>query len=915
MFVTKRNNTIEPVKFDKITERISKLININEDLDPVLVAQKVVASIFPGITTEELDLESSNICVNLSTTNYLYAYLAGRILISNLHKKLFNIKDNVIPDNFVDKQNYIHSRLNILDLSYLQFINNNKDELNSIIDYNRDYLFDYFGFKTLEKAYLMKIGKQIIETPQDMFLRVACFINMYNIEQIKITYDLMSTSYYTHASPTLFNAGNKRPQLASCFLLGTDDSIEGITKTWASVSQISKWGGGIGLHVSNIRGKNALIRGTNGPSSGLIPMLKVYNEIARYIDQGGKRKGSIAIYLEPYHPDIMAFLDLRKNFGTETERARDLFTALWIPDLFMKLVHEDQDWYLMCPDTCPGLSDAYGLEFENLYWSYVDQKKYTHVIKAREVMNAILDSQLETGTPYIGYKDHVNKKSNQKNIGTIKSSNLCHEIVEYSDDKEYAVCNLASIAINKCVENKTIDGIWTLYVKDNCKYCIWAKKYLISHGYTFNIRDNLDELRTYKTNKVTYPQIYLDNEYIGGWHELFNYIKGTFNYNKLYEVAYQATINLNNIIDLNYYPVIEAKRSNIRHRPIGLGIQGLADALVLLKIPFDSDEALLFNAKMMETIYLAALTASKDISKDRMEDMKLLLNKHYFEFNDNEFDNNEFPEYYDSNYDKNNKLYHKLKPSLWEITCFEDIENIPSYCGAYSTFKGSPISQGKFQFDLWLENKMVDSEIDITLNYPEKWDELREEIKIYGVRNSLVTALMPTASTSQILGNNECFEFFTNNIYTRKTLAGDFPLVNKYLINDLKNIGLWSEEMKQLILANNGSIAKFNNIPEEIKRLYQTIWEIKQKWVLKAALYRGPFVDQTQSMNIFYGVPDYQKLYSSHMWSWRNGLKTGIYYLRSRPSKDATKVTIDPSIQSKLKLLVEDNTVCDNCSA
>jgi ribonucleoside-diphosphate reductase subunit M1 len=677
MFVTKRNNEIESVKFDKITERISKLINEGENLDPVLIAQKVVASIFPGISTEELDLESANICVNLSTTNYLYSNLAGRILVSNLHKKLFNLKDNQdFPTNFVDKQNLIQSKLNLLDITYLEYINNNKDDINNIIDYNRDYLFDYFGFKTLEKAYLMKIGNKIIETPQDMFLRVACFINMNNIEQIKKTYDLMSNGFYTHASPTLFNAGNKRSQLASCFLLGTEDSIEGITKTWASVSKISKWGGGIGLHVSNIRAKNSLIRGTNGPSNGLIPMLKVYNEIARYIDQGGKRKGSIAIYLEPHHPDIMAFLDLRKNFGTETERARDLFTAVWVSDLFMTLVHEDKDWYLLCPDACPGLSDAYGKKYEELYWSYVYQKKYNSKIKAREVMKAILDSQLETGTPYIGYKDHINRKSNQKNIGTIKSSNLCHEIVQYSSENEYAVCNLASIAINKCVENKNIEGSWTIYVKDNCKYCTWAKKYLESKGYTYNIKTNLNELQISDKNKLTYPQIFLDNEYIGGWNELFNYIKCSFNYNKLYEVAYQATKNLNNIIDLNYYPVIEAKISNIRHRPIGLGIQGLADTLVLLKTPFDSEEAIDFNSKMMETIYLAALTASKDISKERMEDMKLLIKQFYFDSEIN------FPEFYDPNYDKNNILYHKIKPSIYELQS-NDSENFPSYCGAY----------------------------------------------------------------------------------------------------------------------------------------------------------------------------------------------------------------------------------------
>jgi ribonucleoside-diphosphate reductase alpha chain/ribonucleoside-diphosphate reductase subunit M1 len=635
------------------------------------------------------------------------------------------------------------------------------------------------------------------------------------------------------------------------------------------------------------------------------------------VHNGGKRKGSIAIYLEPHHPDIMAFLDLRKNFGTETERARDLFTAVWLSDLFMNQVDIDGDWYLMCPDDCPGLTDAYGKEYENIYWSYVNEGKYKIKMNARDLMHAILDSQLETGTPYIGYKDHINRKSNHKNIGTIKSSNLCHEIVQYSDDKEYAVCNLASIAINKFVEEKNINksSIWTIYTKDNCKYCNWAKKYLQYKGYNLIIKNNNpDEIRQkLGVNTFTYPQIFLDNQHIGGWDDLFTFIKGTFNYDKLFNVAYEATKNLNNIIDLNFYPVPEAKRSNIRHRPIGLGIQGLADTLVLLKIPFDSDEALEFNSKMMETIYLAAITASKDLSKERMEDMSILME---------EFKKGNYlmPEYYDPNlifYTHQNKiniLYHKIKPSHWELN-----NEITTWCGAYSSFEGSPISKGLFQFDMWLdpENNIKNSDISIKLNYKEKWDELRNEIKIFGVRNSLVTALMPTASTSQILGNNECFEFFTNNIYTRRTLAGDFPLVNKYLIDDLKSIGLWNDEMKQLILANNGSIANFKDIPEQIRRLYQTIWEIKQLWVLKAALARGPFVDQTQSMNIFYGVPDYQKLYSSHMWSWKNGLKTGIYYLRSRPSQDAAKVTVDPNLQKKLKNIIQTDNYepCENCSA
>ena len=1233
MFVTKRNNKIESVQFDKITERISKLVKKEElkFIDPILVAQKVVGSIYTGITTEELDLESANICVNLCTTHPLYSGLACKILVSNLHKKTLN--------KFVEKAVLIQSKLNILDTKWLEWIIKNKKELNSMIDYSRDFSFDYFGFKTLEKSYLLKVDNKVIERPQDMFLRVASFINQGNLEMTKITYDLMSLGYYTHASPTLFNAATKRSQLASCFLLGTEDSIEGITKTWADVSKISKWGGGIGLHVSNIRGKDSLIRGTNGPSSGIIPMLKVYNEIARYVDQcfigsvkiysekglipieaikpkdkvftidgslqeveriysdqynntilnfsimhdyetikvtpshpfyvikdqnssfdiiknkldkqliypewidakditrddligfpipkftidnlhldeadcyiygllvasgsinkdtneiyilldlnkkleitycctyllknninytitedsstcrivwsltskfkfvysqlydlnnernidnyllhlpedkiiwilkgildikgefttnidvnnkniilklsyknlidnikfillklgilcsgeninnvyiliipkvykiakllniessddltyfnhndilytriiniekeevttvvydleinknhnyltqaglvhnGGKRKGSIAIYLEPHHPDIMAFLDLKKNFGAETERARDLFLAVWVSDLFMKQVEIDGDWYLLCPDTCLGLDNTYGESFEKLYWSYVNDGKYKHKMKARAIMTAIIDSQLETGTPYITFKDHANNKSNQKNIGVIKSSNLCNEILEYSDHEEYAVCNLASMAINKFVIPYKInkDLVWKIYTQENCKYCIWAKSYLTNNNIKFEeIILEPSELNKV-LNKITYPQIFYDTDYIGGWDELFEYLKATFDWDKLYEVAYIAATNLNKIIDINYYPVPEAKKSNIRHRPIGLGIQGLSDALVLLKIPFDSEESLIFNEKIMETIYLAALTASNDESKKRNIHMKSLININT---------TIKLPEYWDPNFvllDSGlNNIYHDIKPNQCELK-LKPNDN----CGSYSTFEGSPTSLGLFQFDLWGKEP----------NFKEKWLQLKEQVIKYGIRNSLVTALMPTASTSQILGNNECFECFTNNIYTRRTLAGNFPLVNKYLIDDLLLLNLWNPNMKQMILANNGSIANFKNIPDQIKRLYQIVWEIKQIWVLKNAVARGPYVDQTQSMNIFMAVPDSQKLYSSHFWAWKNGLKTGIYYLRTKPSADATKITIDHTILKQLQLVTEDDSICESCSA
>jgi ribonucleotide reductase alpha subunit len=1827
MLVTKRNGKSEPVQFDKITDRISKLIQPNETkyINPTLIAQKTVASIYPGISTKELDLEAANICINLCTTHHYYSNLAGRILASNLKKETLN--------NFVDKEKHIQKELKFLDSDWIAWINNpdNKKIINAMIDYERDYNYDYFGFKTLERAYLLKIKDNIIERPQDMFMRVASFINKGDLEMTKKTYDLTSLGYYTHATPTLFNAGNIKSQCSSCFegntkvntfrgsvaikdiqigdevithlgnvkkvvqihknllgnrklynliihktktiivtqdhnlyiynkilntvlwkqvkdldrddyimipnykgsyenkndisnefakliglwlmngsvimtdvigitiyikgndhilnwlldsskelyiddiyfdkekkniilisdklgnffndhfyrnntkslpdffykldtsliisflsgivksknkldnnyiniemtngditeeiyclcrlhnltihknyhnvlnltnifnkiedtnndiiifenntflrfenklintndistvytlgieddhsysiegiiaqncfLMGTDDSMKGITKTWQDVSEISKWGGGIGLHISNIRSTGSLIRGTNGPSSGIIPMLRVYNEIARYVDQcfvgntlvytennrlpieeiktgdkvfgqdgnlynvdkvysdvyegvfiklyfkdnfikvtknhpflrvnhkiipeilddynmpigsewceacdlsigdeiyfsipnqvidnkdidesdcymyvifltsgyifehfflliisnkkldefitnylewngidytienkngeitykwevtskfrfsksqfrefdnkllhlpfnkykwfikgifeicgkkvdneyfirgnknikntlsffllkigiifkndyiylnsilenilknnkfefkqldfivikidkieqendkqivydlevntshtyltelgivhnGGKRKGSIAIYLEPHHPDIMAFLELRKNSGVESERTRDLNLAMWISDLFMKQVECDGDWHTMDPDECKGLNEVYGEEYEAKYNAYVKENKFRKVIKARTIMEAMLDSQIETGQPYITYKDHVNRKSNQKNIGVIKSSNLCvhedtliltdqgyknikslkdkdisvwngeqwskvmvkqtginknlirinlsngafldctpehrfyiqekfnnkapitevdaaklqigsklikfnlpktiefdnseefkyaythgafcgdnysktkeyaklylygekkklldyieyesytindsndrydivlpkdinpkfdvpmrasihdrlrwlegysdtdgtiayngtneslqiasinkefllnvrlmlhtlgieskvtkccdekeylykpvyrlliescdlynlsilgfspkrlqfnqrkpqrntkfvkvvsiedsyqnvdtycftepiknmgvfngiltgqcNEIVEYSSHEEYAVCNLASIAINKCVVPFICSEDWIIYVKQDCKYCKWAKAYLNNNFKNITEKEITFEELFELTQRKTFPQIYYGDTLIGGFDDMYKFTAGKFDYEKLYDVAYTAAINLDKVIDVNFYPVIEAKRSNMRHRPIGLGIQGLADALSLLKIPFDSEECLEFNARFMETIYLAALTASKDVSKSRWMGMKKLKKSGL-----------SFPEYYDKNFNNENeeikKLYHILKPCNFEFK-----NKITSWYGAYSTFEGSPISQGIFQFDMW----------NVKPTFTEKWEELRNEIKIHGVRNSLVTALMPTATTSQILGNNECFEPFTSNIYTRRTLAGDFPLVNKYLIDDLDKLNLWSLEMKELILANNGSIANFNNIPDQIKRLYQTSWEIKQIWILKNSISRGAYVDQTQSLNIYMSTPNYKNLISSHVYAWKNGLKTGIYYLRSKPAAGASKFTLDPSINNKLKMITQvEEDVCLNCSA
>jgi len=900
--VTKRNGVLEPVQFDKITKRINTLIKPNERdlLNAILVAQKVVPSLYPNITTSEVDILAANICADLATVNPLYFNLAGRILVSNLHKNT--------EGTFSTRMTLLSNTTTVINPVWYQWVLNNAKELDAIIDPDRDYLLDYFGFKTLERSYLLKSGDKIIERPQDMILRAAIRVHMgnpnnvcsvKNLNNIKQIYDLISLQFFTLATPTLFNSGTS-DDLASCFLMGLKDDLNSLTNTMGSCANISASAGGMGLHVSNIRGKNSLIKSSNGRSNGLVPLLRVFNDIARWIDQGGKRPGSIAIYLEPHHPDILDFLDLRKNFGSETERARDLFLALWISDLFMKQVEADADWYLLSADKCPNLPDLYGDAFEKQYWEYVKEGNYSSKISARKLWQAIMTSQIETGMPYILYKDHVNHKSNQKNIGTIKSSNLCAEIVEYSDDKEYAVCNLASIGLKSYItpfKNNEHDE-WIVYTLPDCKYCTFAKQYLTNMKIKFSeieyTVETCDELKkTIGKTTITYPQIVLNDKLIGGWSDLYYYVKGTFDFDTLYKVAYNATESLNNVIDINHYPVPQAKLSNMKHRPIGLGIQGLADALALLRIPFDSEQALELNAKIMETIYLASITASNDIAKSRYEGMNKLIV--YF----NKVSVFAPPEFYESTYsiddEELNILYHDLQPNKYEL------DKLPStISGAYSTFEGSPFSHGKFQFDLWSN--------DIKLHYPDKWEELRKSVIKYGTRNSLLTALMPTASTSQILGNNECFEYFTSNFYTRNTQSGDFFIVNKYLVNDLIKIGLWNQTLKNKIIALNGSIQSIDEIPNEYKLQYKTIWEIKQIWVLKAALARAPFVDQTQSMNIYMAQPDFQRLSSSHFWAWKNGLKTGMYYLRSKPSSDATKFTIDPS-------LLKNDEGCTNCSA
>lgn len=904
MYVVKRNNKKEPVDFNKITLRIKNLINSDEQiLDATLIAQKTIERIHPGIKTELLDEIAAKICANYVTIDPLYSLLGARILISNLHKKTVN--------SFSEKMNFLSLTNDNICPKFLKFVNENAEKLNKIIDYKRDFYIDFFGFKTLERAYLLRVHNQdesvIVERPQDMWLRVAACIHNNDLENTIKTYDILSNLACTHATPTLFNAGNNKCQLSSCFLLGVQDSLDIIADSWKNVAMISKWGGGIGIHVSNIRADGSLIRGTGGPSTGLVPMLRVFNAIARYVNQGGKRKGSFAIYIEPHHKDIMAFLDLRKNFGVEEERARDLFLGLMISDLFMKQVKNNNDWYLMCPDEAKGLDDLYGPAFEEQYWKYVEEGKYREKLSAQVLFKKIMDSQFETGTPYIIYKDAANKKSNQKNLGVIKSSNLCAEILEYSNDNEHAVCNLSSIALNRCLEFVDFEkSNWTIYSKDSCEYCIWAKKIFESKNVKFEEiktdKFGLNELleKHNSNQKLTYPKIVCNDVLIGGFEDFIKFISPKYNFKKLYEISYQLTVNLNRVIDINYYPTEGAKKSNFKHRPVGLGVQGLADTLVQMRIPFDSDEAVELNKKIFATMYYGAIRASCDLAFKRGIKMKKLIFK--IECNHEKL---EFPELYDSDYyhlDQDiNQLYHDVRPMRSELYRKKNY-------GAYSTFEGSPFSDGLLQFDLW---DVKPEEIEFE-DFKTDWNQLKQDVKEFGTTNSLLTALMPTASTSQILGNNECFEPFTNNIYTRRTLAGNFTLINKYLVNDLIMIGEWDFEgkVKQLIIANNGSVQKLKNVPTIFKKLYKTVWETKQIWVLKAAAARGPYIDQTQSMNIFMSKPNLSNLYSCHMKSWELGLKTGIYYLRTKPSYDAIKFTVSPE-------LINDNEEeeCLNCGS
>ena len=901
-YVTKRNGSKELIRFDKITDRINKLLDdeMRETIDVIEIVKKTISSIYPGITTDELDAQSAYQCAMMTTRNYDYARLAGRIAASNLHKKTMK--------TFVEKMEFIQEKINLYDKNWMEFLQKYRSKINRTVKYERDYLFDYFGIKTMEKIYITKYKEELIERPQDVFMRVCSLIHCGDIDKTIQAYNFISQKYFTNASPTLFNAGNKMGNLVSCFLLGTEDSIEGITKTWHDVSHISKWGGGIGIHVSNIRSKGSDIRSTNGHSDGIIPMLQVYNAIARYINQSGKRRGSFALYLEPHHPDIFEFLELRKNTGAESERARDLFLALWVSDLFMKQVQSDGDWYLMCPDRCPGLNDVYGDEYEKLYNKYIEEKKYTKKVKARELWSAIEVSQFETGAPYLSYKDNVNKKSNQKNIGIIRSSNLCNEIVEYSDANETAACNLASISLPSYVVNKDLsESKFVIYSKKDCPYCKWSKNLLTNKKIEFEEIEVIPDSEEYhklkeKLNdplsKITFPRVFDNDKLVGGMEELYKYTACEYDYKKLWEVAYYLLDNLNSVIDRNYYPTIESRRSNMKHRPVGLGVQGLADVLAKLRVPYSSEEALEINDKIFGTIYHAALTASNDIARDRELDFKILL-----EFLKEHPKKKPIGEFYDKDFSclpkKIEKIYHKLRPHSTEL-------EKTKFLGSYSTFEGSPFSEGKLQYHLWEEKP-----VDIGKLVPEKsWDELIENIKKYGTRNSLLTALMPTASTSQLLGNYESFEPFTSNIYTRRTLAGEFIVVNKHLIKDLMELNEWSIDTKNLIIENNGSIQNLK-LPKIIKDNYLTAYEMKQKWIMDGCIVRGKYIDQTQSMNLYFPEPDSKKLISSQMYAWKKGLKTGLYYLRSKPAVNARKTTIS----TKVVKVEEEDEGCLMCSA
>ena len=893
MRVLKRNGQYEEVSFDKILNRIKALsqgseFNLKLSIDETLIAQKVVQEIYDGVKTTELDELSSQISIAMYSKNPEFKILASRIVISNHHKNTLNKFSEKIEELYNYHSKGQHKPL-IAEYMY-QLVMKHRTEIDSAIDYHKDYDFDFFGFKTLEKSYLYKTDGKIVERPQDMLMRVSLAIHRNNLKEALNNYDLMSKHYFTHATPTLYNAGSNREQFASCFLLTMkEDSISGIYDTLKDCALISKYAGGIGLSIHDIRAKDSHIAGTNGQSNGLVPMLRVFNDTARYVDQGGgKRNGSFAMYLEPWHADVFEFIELKKNHGNELERARDLFYALWIPDLFMERVLSDGEWSLFCPHECPGLSDTWGEEFNKLYEKYVKEGRQRKTIMARELWQTILTSQLEVGTPYLLYKDTCNRKSNQNNLGTIKSSNLCTEIIEFTSPEETAVCNLASISLKKFVKYKeTKDMKFLVYTKPDCVYCELAKGLLNKRNINYETKDyrELTSISGEYPLKVKFPQVYqTDNNHnihIGGYTELYEYLKPEYDFKSLQDITERITKNLNNIIDYNYYPTKETKTSNLRHRPIGIGVQGLANVFFEFGYAFDSQEAKDLNEDIFECIYYGSLKVSMEISKEREVSMK-----RYQLWNKQVTGPPEKMSDFVSS-DEIKILKDKLGPILSEELDREE------YLGSYSSFIGSPIYHGKLQFDLW-QTTITDINHD--------WSSLREDIKRYGIRNSLLVAPMPTASTAQILGNYECFEPILSNIYTRRVLSGEYMVMNDYLVEDLISLGIWSSDLKDKIIANDGSVLNIPEIPDILKNRYKTVWEIKQKNILDMAVSRGKFICQSQSMNLFLESPNIKTMSNMHSYSWKNGLKTGIYYLRSRPSSKAIQFTLNP-------------TECENCSA
>lgn len=864
MFVIKRSGIKENVQFDKITSRLQKLLygGLDKTIDPAIITQKICSRMSSGITTTELDNLASQICMGMIIDNPDFGTLGARIVISN-HQK--NTDDDFLSV-VTDLKNNKDIQGNLAPLVSEELYNivlNNTEFLQNMIDFERDYLLDYFGFKTLERSYLLKVNegkvKRIVERPQHLFLRVAIGIHGDDFESVKKTYDNMSLKNYTHATPTLFNAATPHCQLSSCFLIGTEDSVEGIFETMTDCAKISKWSGGIGLHISNIRANGSYIRKTAGTSDGIVPMLKVYNDIARYINQGGgKRNGSFAIYLEPHHADVIPFLEARKNVGPEELRARDLFYALWVSDYFMECIEKNYDWYLMDPDQSYGLNEVYGDEYTELYKKYVEEGKYMKKIKARELWEHIIASQIEHGMPYISYKDHVNRKSNQKHYGTIKSSNLCDEICQYSDKDETAVCNLGSICLPKILEYPFTDDwrnlsdskvsvyedssrLLKLYSTSDCDYCKLLKALLKSCGLSYIEIDEFEaETLRLKHNPEskpfeTVPQLFSvkdeDIVYLGGYSDNWKLLSPKINYNKLYELAYELTVNLNKVIDINFYPTEKTRISNMKHRPIGLGVQGLADVFMTLKLPFTSDEAREINKEIFETIYFGSMSASVYLAKRD---------------------------------------------------------------GRYPTYEGSPLSEGKFQYNLWGLK-------DVDLSGRWKWGELRNDLLKYGSRNSLNIALMPTASTASIFGNVESFEAITSNLYTRNVLSGVFTMINKYLIKDLIDLEIWNQDTKDRLIYNKGSVQNLRALPKFLRDVYKTSFEIDQKQIIKMSAERGVFVCQSQSLNLFFDKPTFKELTACHFYGWKNGLKTGSYYIRTRSAISGQNFGLDPRKEKQLR--------------